>query len=551
MSSKRIRLIVLAALLAVPGHAQEKTGTVSQPLVGGRVLSPDQQELLTLLTLQFPGGSCSASLLTNDWAITAAHCVESGGATVAAPTVTLTAQWPTVQVKPATRIVSFRPRDVAILQVGTPFSVNGSTTSVDREIFGADEFPYWGSFGGVPISSYGRGISQFAQGSGASATPSSSDGFFRVGFFRIALADSNETQYTFPREPGQSMAGGDSGGPSFTTLPRGRLLVGVHSRCTIECVDGKTCGNGDWSWVTGTPQCTDATIKGLTAQIWSIIGRSDSRPVTPPERTEPWPMFGTTPPNLEPIWVYAIAPAGDLLWYRKDNAAAAWKGPLRVGTGWAGFTDVIPAGGNHFYALTPTGELLWYRHDGFSDGRPIWKGPVSVGAQWHTALRIFAGGEGIVYRIMPDGQLVWFKNADFREGVRAWAPERVVGSGWQNFRHVFSTGKGTIYAVRPDGVLVRYQHSGYLTGANTWSGPRTIGGGWDQYLKVVPVGGDVVLAVRTDGRLFWYKLARAGLTVGDASGRIQNFEGPVEVGTGWEIFRNVIGLMPADASVVR
>ena len=134
MTTKRLLLLTLTALLVASGQAQERTGTVSQPLVGGRVPSPDQQELLTLLTLLSPAGSCSASLLTNDWAITAAHCVESDGATLAAGAIRLSAQWGTVQTRPATRVVTFRPRDVAIIQVATPFSVNGSTSSVEREI---------------------------------------------------------------------------------------------------------------------------------------------------------------------------------------------------------------------------------------------------------------------------------------------------------------------------------------------------------------------------------------------------------------------------------
>ena len=54
----------------------EHLGTSRQRLVGGTVIDTGTQETFGLLTLGSTSGNCSASLLRNNWAITAAHCVE-------------------------------------------------------------------------------------------------------------------------------------------------------------------------------------------------------------------------------------------------------------------------------------------------------------------------------------------------------------------------------------------------------------------------------------------------------------------------------------------
>src|SRR2546426_6719270 len=120
---------VLATICAGVAGAQEKEniGKVQQGLVGGSVVSPADQERYGLVTLS---SGCSASLLRNNWAITAAHCV-----TGPENSVTLTANWKTVQERQSVRIITFRPNDVAIIRVASPFSVGGSTTGYNRDVF--------------------------------------------------------------------------------------------------------------------------------------------------------------------------------------------------------------------------------------------------------------------------------------------------------------------------------------------------------------------------------------------------------------------------------
>ena len=567
-STKRHRIlrhglfVLVATTFALGGHlgAQpENLGKIQQGLVGGALVSSEQQEEFGLLDL---GGYCSASLLRNDWAITAAHCVEQTGKSgrplpdpgrpgqnLLDPLgdFTLTANWKEVQTRQATRVITFRPYDIAIIRVSQPFQVGGRSTGFSRLIYGPDHFPNSGKLAPLEIMAFGRGIHRYAQGSGASATPSQRDGKYRVGFFKTEREEDELLWY--PSQNGQMMAGGDSGGPSFSRVMSAWALVGVHSEGRPVYMPGKPKKGHDW--ITSAPESSDAPV----AKVWGEIDRYLGAfvPDGGTQATGFIGTFGNLPKNYAVITLYAVQPDGKLLWYQVETGARTWQGPKTVGMGWNDLLDIVPAGGNNLYALRPNGTLSWYGHTGWDSGAFVWKDPVEVGSEWNSYTQIFGGGEGVMYGIRPNGDLVWHRNQGHQGDMRGWNGTKVIGSAWGQFKQVISTGEGKIYAIRPNGELLFYHHLDYLTGGPTWAKERAIANNWHRFQHVIPAPNGVLLAITADGKLLWYKHTgqmRGGAIFNSPVIR-EGWQGPVEIGSGWGNFRKVTALLPGNADVVR
>ena len=565
-----IALVVMSVITFVGiASAQEETGKVQQGLVSGEEVSEKTQEAYGLLSLS---GTCSASLLRNDWAISAAHCVDAKdadgntipdrnrpGQNVLNPIsgIKVKAAWGGVQTKKATRVETFWPYDVALIQLDSPFQVDGKTTGYEREVFW-DQFPYFGSPGNALLKVFGRGINKFATGKGDNAVPASSDGKYRVGIARVSREERDGSLFWYPSEGKLMIAGGDSGGPSFVTVgpsPRA-VLIGVHALARTETVPSKP--KDGWDWVTRTPEAADAPIKPVWKKIEQIMG---PLPAPPPEpstgRTEAvfetTVPFSTTRPDDFNI-LYGVKKDGTLVWHRhilsrSTRITHSWNPTQNIGTGWAGFKALLPAGQLGMYALQGDGTLRWYWHRGALDGSDNWaEPPQTVGTGWNGFSQIIPMDKGVVYGLSPDGVLRWHKHTNYatgKGGVGGWANAMPVGYGW-NFKTVFGGGNGVLYAITADGKLMWYKHKGYLNpvatpGANaneaqkrawvnTWEEPREIAAGWGDFTKVFSSGKGHIYGVLPNGELKWY------LHNGWQTGSPWNLSAGKTIATGWDSY---------------
>ncbi len=263
--------------------------------------------------------------------------------------------------------------------------------------------------------------------------------------------------------------------------------------------------------------------------------------------------FSTTRPDDFNI-LYGVKKDGTLVWHRhilsrSTRITHSWNPTQNIGTGWAGFKALLPAGQLGMYALQGDGTLRWYWHRGALDGSYNWaEPPQTVGTGWNGFSQIIPMDKGVVYGLSPDGVLRWHKHTNYatgKGGVGGWANAMPVGYGW-NFKTVFGGGNGVLYAITADGKLMWYKHKGYLNpvatpGANaneaqkrawvnTWEGPREIAAGWGDFTKVFSSGEGHIYGVLPNGELKWY------LHNGWQTGSPWNLSAGKTIATGWDSY---------------
>ena len=98
-------------------------------------------------------------------------------------------------------------------------------------------------------------------------------------------------------------------------------------------------------------------------------------------------------------------------------------------------------------------------------------------------------------------------------------------------------GDGIIYAIAGDGKLKWYKHTGFREWHVRWEGPKDVGTGWQNFKQVFGAGNGVIYAIAGNGILSWYK--HTGYRDG-----IFQWEGSKDIGNGWQGFTTALSLLP-------
>ncbi len=292
---------------------------------------------------------------------------------------------------------------------------------------------------------------------------------------------------------------------------------------------------------------------GDGAQVLASIVVKGKRP-DPPKPS--LPNIPRSVPGAHPAYLYGVLPDGTLRWYRHDGrgrGTSEWQGPRDITTGLTNLKQAFGAGDNGvFYTVALNGDLKEFRHT-FTDtaGEFASKGtdvPRNIGNGWANFRHVFSAGEHTIYAVAQDGTVKWYRyKPPFLVSDKPWEGPKDIAYGWENFKSVFSAGNGIIYAITSDGRLLWHKHNFYQYGVGSegqggqgepaWEGPRQVGTGWQNFRQVFSAGEGTIYAVTNEGKLLWYQ--HQGYRNGSPI-----WLGPREIaGSGWQNFDHAFALL--------
>ncbi len=194
-------------------------------IIGGEIVDPSSgiAHQTVLFTVRGSNGKsgCTATILDDSHALTAAHCLLGFGS------------------------------DNAVLIFATSFSASALSRKVTKaiaysEAFGSDDIAVLTFSGGLPQGyepvvlamksrpTAGRAVVMAGYGATDGVGAGNGRGVLRSVVTTINSVDANE-KVLFAGKSGQTACNGDSGGPDFISVGDKLVLVGVHSESSPNC----------------------------------------------------------------------------------------------------------------------------------------------------------------------------------------------------------------------------------------------------------------------------------------------------------------------------
>jgi Trypsin len=307
MKHRQLITILIAQIAAYAGPANA--------VVGGKEVSELEQNRRGLVAV---GGGCSGVMISEDWVLTAGHCVPN---TRPAPAITIRASWNGGVSVASDAIYQFADvsddknpgAEIALIHLSS--RMPGINPGYRLQLYqGSLE-----SLRGQTIAKYGRGLSSYAErnpATGGRVAPEGS-GRYRAADLKVQNVSGHKITY-LPNESAQALQPGDSGGPGFIWSDGLALLVGITSTAAWDCFDKSGA----------TPQDVDRNCRG------SIYRQKEGHDIAIPAVKAAIEAVLKTKwnPNAtsEPVWVFR--PEIQITtWQLTDVNTATWAQATRAG----------------------------------------------------------------------------------------------------------------------------------------------------------------------------------------------------------------------------